>query len=174
MKKSNVLITAVIVVVSAFLLWLWYNLGFNTVDAPLDLVLSVIWWAILIVGVVFALKTEKTREQSVRTVYLGEGRYYNSETGVRMMPVGTSAVDSIAGVLTALEYGFDREDAPDPDDKENPANWTHVVRTEKYEPARTDSNGEQKGETWEGEVVVVETGRTILFTSRAALAQIIG
>ena len=42
MKKSNVLITAVIVVVSAFLLWLWYNLGFNHVDSPLDLVLSVV------------------------------------------------------------------------------------------------------------------------------------
>lgn len=74
MKKSNVLITAVIVVVSAFLLWLWYDLGFNHVDSPLDLVLSVVWWAIVVVGVVLVAKAEKTRQESVRTVYLGEGR----------------------------------------------------------------------------------------------------
>lgn len=174
MKKSNVILTVLIVAVSAFLLWLWYNLGFNTVDAPLDLVLSVIWWAIVIVGVAFALKTEKTREQSVRTVYLGEGRLYNSEAGVRMLGAGASAADSVAAVLTGLEYGFDREEAPDPNDEENPANWTHVVRTEKYEPARTDSDGEQKGETWEGEVVVVATGKAIPFSSREALAAIVG
>ena len=174
MKKSNVILTVLIAAVSAFLLWLWFNLGFNTVDAPLDLILSVIWWAIVAVGIAFVVKTEKTRRESVRTVDLGEGRYYNSETGVRMMPVGTSAVDSIAGVLTALEYGFDREDAPDPDDRENPANWTHVVRTSKYEPARTDDDGERKDETWEGEVVVVETGKAIPFDSRERLATIIG
>lgn len=173
MKKSNVLITAVIVVVSAFLLWLWYNLGFNHVDSPLDLVLSVVWWAIVVVGVVLVAKAEKTRQESVRTVYLGEGRLYNSETGVRMLSAGASVADSLAAVLAGLTYGFDREAAPDPDDKENPANWTHVVRTSKYELARND-DGERKDETWEGEVVVVETGRTIPFTSRAALAQIIG
>lgn len=173
MKKSNVLITAVIVVVSAFLLWLWYNLGFNHIDSPLDLVLSVVWWAIVVVGVVLVAKAEKTRQESVRTVYLGEGRLYNSETGVRMLSAGASVADSLAAVLAGLTYGFDREAAPDPDDKENPANWTHVVRTSKYEPARND-DGERKDETWEGEVVVVETGRTIPFTSRAALAQIIG
>ena len=173
MKKSNVLITAVIVVVSAFLLWLWYNLGFNHVDSPLDLVLSVVWWAIVVVGVVLVAKAEKTRQESVRTVYLGEGRLYNSETGVRMLSAGAPVTDSLAAVLAGLTYGFDREAAPDPDDKENPANWTHVVRTSKYEPARSD-DGERKDETWEGEAVVVETGRTIPFTSRAALAQIIG
>lgn len=173
MKKSNVLITAVIVVVSAFLLWLWYDLGFNHVDSPLDLVLSVVWWAIVVVGVVLVAKAEKTRQESVRTVYLGEGRLYNSETGVRMLSAGASVADSLAAVLAGLTYGFDREAAPDPDDKEDPANWTHVVRTSKYEPAR-NVDGERKDETWEGEVVVVETGRTIPFTSRAALAQIIG
>lgn len=173
MKKSNVILTALIAVASAFLLWLWFNLGFNNVDAPLDLVLSVVWWAIVLVGVGFAVKTEKTRQESVRTVYVGDGRYYNSETGVRMMPAGSSASDSIATVLANLEYGFDREDAPDPNDEENPANWTHVIRTSKYEPAR-DDDGEHKDETWEGEVVVVETGKTIPFDSRSALATIIG
>lgn len=174
MKKSNVLITAVIVVVSAFLLWLWYNLGFNHVDSPLDLVLSVVWWAIVVVGVVLVAKAEKTRQESVRTVYLGEGRLYNSETGVRMLSAGASVADSLAAVLAGLTYGFDREAAPDPNDEENPANWTHVVRTSKYEPARTDEDGERKDETWEGEVVVVETGKAIPFDSRERLATIIG
>lgn len=173
MKKSNVILTVLIAALSAFLLWLWFNLGFNTVDAPLDLILSVVWWAIVAVGIAFVAKAEKTRQESVRTVYLGEGRLYNSETGVRMLSAGASVTDSLAAILAGLTYDFDREAAPDPDDKENPANWTHVVRTSKYEPARND-DGERKDETWEGEVVVVETGRAIPFTSRAALAQIIG
>ena len=50
MKKSNVIVTAIIVVLSAFLLWLWYSLGLNTVDQPLDLVVSVVWWALVAIG----------------------------------------------------------------------------------------------------------------------------
>lgn len=173
MKKSNVILTVLIAALSAFLLWLWFNLGFNTVDAPLDLILSVVWWAIVAVGIAFVVKTEKTRQESVRTVYLGEGRLYNSETGVRMLSAGAPVTDSLAAILAGLTYGFDREAAPDPDDKESPANWTHVVRTSKYEPARND-DGERKDETWEGEVVVVETGKAIPFDSRERLATIIG
>ena len=72
MKKFNVILTVLIAAVSAFLLWLWFNLGFNTVDAPLDLILSVVWWAIVAVGIAFVVKTEKTRRESVRTVYVGD------------------------------------------------------------------------------------------------------
>ena len=50
MKKSNIIITAVAAIASIFLLWLWYFLGFNEVDSPTDLVVSVAWWAVVIGG----------------------------------------------------------------------------------------------------------------------------
>ena len=43
MKKSNVIITVVLAAVSIFLLALWYMLGFNEIDSPLDLVISVLF-----------------------------------------------------------------------------------------------------------------------------------
>lgn len=174
MKKSNVILTAVIVVVSAFLLWLWYFLGFNNVDSPLDLVLSVIWWIIVAVGVALVVKVEKSRREKIRTAYVGAGRIYNSESGVLTLGAGASAADSVAAVLASLDYGFDRVDGPDPNDEEHPADWSHVVRTSKYEPERNDDDGQRQNETWEGEVVVVATGNTVPFSSREELARIIG
>lgn len=176
MKKSNVILTVLIAVVSVFLLWLWFFLGFNKVDSPLDLVMSVIWWVIVVVGIVLVVKTEKTREEKIRTVYVGKGRFYNSESGVLTLTEGAGVADSIAAVLASLEYGFDRADAPDPDDEKDPADWTHVVRTSEYKPARDsdDGSGEHEKESWEGEVVVVETGRSVPFSSREELAAIIG
>ena len=55
MKKSNVIVFAIAAVLSIFLLWLWYFLGFNQIDSPLDLIISIIWWVVivaLIAGVV--------------------------------------------------------------------------------------------------------------------------
>lgn len=190
MKKSNVILTAVVLVASAFLLWLWYFLGFNKVDSPLDLVMSVIWWVIVAVGVALVAKVEKTRREKVRTVYVGPNKLYNSESGVLTLANGVSATESAAAVLASLEYDFDRADAPDPKDEENPIKWTHVVRTSKFEPAKDDDQGNgvagqsasqsssqsagQRSETWEGEVVIVETGRAVPFSSREELATIIG
>lgn len=173
MKKSNVILAVVAVIASAFLLWLWYNLGFDKVDSPLDLVMSVIWWVIIVAGVVLVAKVEKTRREKVRTAYVGDGRLYNSESGLLTLGAGASATDSVAAVLAGLDYGFDRVAGPDPDDEEQPIKWSHVVRTEKYEPARNDE-GERRGETWEGEVVVVATGDKVPFSSREELARIIG
>ena len=173
MKKSNVILTAVAVVVSAFLLWLWYNLGFDRVDAPLDLVLSIVWWVILVIGAALVVKVEKTRREQVRTSYVCPGRIYNSETGV-LTVTGASVADSLAAVLENLDYGFDAIDGPDPDDEHNPIRWTHVVRTSTYSPAEQHDDGSRDEEVWEGEVVVVETGNKIPFSSRAQLATIVG
>ena len=93
MKKSNVIITVVLAVVSAFLLWLWYWLGFNEVDSPLDLVVSVVWWAVIAAGVVLVYRSEQKRRRQVRTVYLADGRYYNSEAGLRTVQAPLAAVN---------------------------------------------------------------------------------
>ena len=46
MKKSNVIVFVLLALASAFFLWLWYFLGLNRVDEPLDLVLSIVWWLV--------------------------------------------------------------------------------------------------------------------------------
>lgn len=56
MKKSNVIVLAVAALVAAFLLFLWYYLGFNHIDSPFDLVLTVVWWlgiALIVGGIIY-------------------------------------------------------------------------------------------------------------------------
>ena len=55
MRKSNYLVLGAAAVVAALLLVLWYHLGFNRIDSPLDLVLAIVWW----VGSVAAAKSAR-------------------------------------------------------------------------------------------------------------------
>ncbi|MCI8425843.1 MAG: hypothetical protein HFJ72_09360, partial [Adlercreutzia sp.] len=47
MRKSNWLVTAIAAVAAGVLLWVWFALGFNHVDDPLDLIVAVAWWAVV-------------------------------------------------------------------------------------------------------------------------------
>ena len=55
MKKSNVIVFVLLALASAFFLWLWYFLGLNRVDEPLDLVLSIVWWLVIVVAIAVPL-----------------------------------------------------------------------------------------------------------------------
>ena len=81
MKKSNVIVFVLLALASAFFLWLWYFLGLNRVDEPLDLVLSIVWWLVIVVAIAVIVKMERTRRQRVRTVYVGD--YRRLSAGVR-------------------------------------------------------------------------------------------
>lgn len=48
MKKSNWLIVGLFVVASVIFLAMWYVMGFNLIDDPLDLVISIVWWVVII------------------------------------------------------------------------------------------------------------------------------
>lgn len=182
MKKSNIILTVILVIISAFLLGLWYWLGFNNVDSPLDLVISIIWWAVIVIGIVLVVKTESTRREKIRTVYLAaDGSMYNSETGVRSAFGGTS-VDAIAATLVNLEYGFARADAPGEQQAGAGATgaaaaaapeWRYVVRTSKFNANAGAGSTDSQNETWEGEVVTVATGEVRPFASRQDLAALI-
>ena len=186
MKKSNIILTVILVIISAFLLGLWYWLGFNNVDSPLDLVISIIWWAVIVIGIVLVVKTESTRREKIRTVYLAaDGSMYNSETGVRSAFSGTS-VDAIAATLANLEYGFTRADAPGEQRQVGAAGtagaaaaaaaapeWRYVVRTSKFNANAGAGSTDSQNETWEGEVVTVATGEVRPFASRQDLAALI-
>ena len=102
MRKSNVIILAVLAVAAGFFLWLWYYLGFNFVDDPFDLVLAVVWWAVVVALVVGTPAAERKRQRRVRTAYLAPGVLFNSEAGfvdLAAFEEGTTLVDALEHTL---------------------------------------------------------------------------
>ena len=82
MKKSNVIALAVAALVAAFLLFLWYYLGFNHIDNPFDLVLTICWWigiGLIVAGIMYV---EHKRQRQIRTIYVSPTALYNSEKGI--------------------------------------------------------------------------------------------
>ncbi|NHM16328.1 hypothetical protein GMI69_06605 [Eggerthellaceae bacterium zg-887] len=143
MRKSNVVVFALLILLSAILLWSWYYLGLNRVDYPLDLVLSIVWWIVLLLSVAIIIKLEKTRRRRIRTVYAGERAAFNSEAGIFPLPTfaDVEAVQAtIASVLCDLEYDFTREDFPEPKELK----VRYFVRTKKFKAKEYDEDEEQR------------------------------
>lgn len=148
MKKSNFLVFAVALLASAFLLFLWYYLGFNHIDDPFDLVVSILWWlviALLVGGIIYV---ERKRQRQIRTIYVSPTALYNSEQGI----VGlhdTTTLEAMRTILEGLEYGFGKEDLPD----RKTFDYRFVVQTDEYK-----EGNEEKGEepTWKGTVTKID------------------
>ena len=158
MKKINVLMFVVLTIFSAFLLWLWYHLSFHEVDHPLDLLLSFLWWTIMIIVIYSVIRIERKRKERIRNVYVGDGQIFTSETG-RVETVGEgNLVEFIAETLQNLKYDFNREDFPEKEEFESLC----VIRTSKF-----------KDDTWEGEVVDVKTKNEFPFKSEEELAELL-
>lgn len=168
MKKSNVIIFVLLALVSAFFLWLWFFLGLNRIDEPLDLVLSIVWWAVIVAAIAIIVKMERTRRQRVRTVYVGDRALFNSEKGFVSIENAEPMHEAIAAILKNLKYDFERADFPDKEKFE----VRYFVRTKEFdaadhedsavdeqsqrvEEASVEQPSEQK--KWKGEVFVVET-----------------
>ena len=161
MKKNNYLVLAVSALVSIFLLYLWYSLGFNKIDSPLDLVITIVWWAVIVLLVVLIRRWEAKRQRLIRTVYLSPSALYNSETGVKELD-GADTLDAVEDVLQNLEYGFKTEDAPAKDEFD----YRYVIKTDEYKPAQ-DKDGDEaasegenaesdQGPTWKGTVIKID------------------
>lgn len=132
MKKNNYIVIAVAAILGAFLLFLWYYLGFNKIDNPLDLALTVLWWvadAAIVAGIVHF---EKKRQEQIRTIYVSPAALFNSERGVVSVPDAADRVEAMESILQGLTYDFSNEDMPDQKDFE----YLYVVQTEKYEAAK--------------------------------------
>ena len=194
MRKSNVIILAVLAVAAGFFLWLWYYLGFNFVDDPFDLVLAVVWWAVVVALVVGIHAAERKRQRRVRTAYLAPGVLFNSEAGfvdLAAFEEGTTLVDALEHTLADLKYSFDRKDPADegaaaPDGAvpsaamagdvassegpaevrpQGPVRFERIVRTDKFD----------KGDAgkWEGEVVDVKTQEATPFKGKEELSALL-
>lgn len=70
MKKSNWLIVGLLVVASVIFLAMWYALGFNLIDDPLDLIVSIVWWVVIIAICLLIQWSENKRRRSIRTTLL--------------------------------------------------------------------------------------------------------
>jgi len=158
MKTNNVIVSVLLVLVSIFLLWFWYYLGFNKIDTPLDLVLSIIWW-LMIAGFIFAIiQVEKRRKERIRTLYLSDNAVFNSEIGMRYFEHPTQRVDLMWDILDDLDYDFSTRKLP----KRSEFLARYLIKTSKL-----------KDDDWEGEVVTVQTKREVKFESKEELFNIL-
>ena len=169
MKKSNVILAAIIAIVSIFLLYLWFYLGFNVVDNPLDLVISIIWWVILALAIWLIIRAEKKRQEAIRTVFVSPRETFNVEVGTRNVEL--SVVATLEDILRNLEYGFSKQELP------NDANelYSKIVRTKTFK-LEEDDDQETKTKAdykWEGQVIDVATGDTVDFASKEELEAIL-
>ena len=195
MRKSNVIILAVLAVAAGFFLWLWYYLGFNFVDDPFDLVLAVVWWAVVVALVVGIHAAERKRQRRVRTAYLAPGVLFNSEAGfvdLAAFEEGTTLVDALEHTLADLKYSFDRKDpadegaaAPDgavpsaamagglsaSDEAAASAKPRGTMRFERI--VRTDKFDKGDAGKWEGEVVDVKTQEATPFKGKEELSALL-
>lgn len=162
MKKSNVIIFLILVISSIFLLWLWYYLDFDAIDHPRDLVLSILWWIIVVVACIGIHFAEKIRQKNIRTSYLAPGLIYNSEAGITRFQPPANFVTELQQILDNLKYNFARPDEPN----QSRIRFDYVVRTDKFK---------NDGDTWKGEVVKVRGSQDpIPFDNREELASILG
>ena len=148
MKKSNVIVLAVAALVAAFLLFLWYYLGFNRIDSPFDLVLTVCWWigiGLIVAGIMYV---EHRRQRQIRTIYVSPTALYNSEKGIVALH-DTTLMEAMHNILGELDYDFSREDLPD----KKTFDYRFVVQTDEYKEGN-DEKGEEP--TWKGTVTKID------------------
>ena len=153
MKANNYIVLGISAVVAAFLLFLWYYLGFNQIDNPLDLVLAIIWWVAIVVFIAVILILENRRKRQIRTIYVSPTALYNSEYGVVGLR-GNQNMQVMQEILENLRYNFNREDLPENDKFD----YRYIVQTDEYKASKTD--GEDP--TWKGKVIKLdkENGNT--------------
>lgn len=162
MRRSNWIIAAVLLLASVVFLWVWHALQFDLVDNPLDIVVTVIWWVVILVACLAIHWAEKKRQERIRTIFIAPGLLYNSEIGVVRIEPGAELVDVLQSVLSNLTYGFDLAELP----SNSRVRFQRIVHSSKFDHA---------GATWEGDVVEVSRpDRPMAFRDRDELASLVG
>lgn len=148
MKKSNWIGLAIAVLIDVFLLWLWFFLGFNRVDSPLDLVISIIWLVAIVAVAAAVNRLERQREKRLRTIYVSSTAIFNKERGLVSLGSAAAAPSVMERILRDMEYGFDLKELPKPEEFD----CRYVVQTDEYKAA----DGEGGSPTWKGTVVAID------------------
>lgn len=168
MKKSNWIGLAIAVLVDVFLLWLWFFLGFNRIDSPLDLVISIIWLVAIVAVAAAVNRLERQREKRLRTIYVSSTAVFNKERGLVSLGSAAAAPSVMERILRDMEYGFDLKEMPKPEE----FNCRYVVQTDEYKA----TGGEGGEPTWKGTVVAIDHAagnREMPFSSRSELVAVL-
>ncbi|MEG0323339.1 MAG: hypothetical protein RR619_05030 [Raoultibacter sp.] len=148
MKKSNWIIAIVLVVVSAFL----------HIDKPLDLVLSIVWWAVVVLAIVLIIRSERVRKERIRSMYVANDAVFNSEAGVVQYAGSDQLVAVMNRILRDLDYGFTKQETPD-DEGFSPV---VLVKTARY--GKDD---------WVGSIVAVGSKEERSFNNKEELSALL-
>lgn len=147
MKTNNYIVLGVSAVAAAFLLFLWYSLGFNRIDSPLDLVLAIVWWLGIVLIAALIVRAENKRKRQIRTIYVSPTALYNSERGMVGL-ANTTDIEAMQDILNNLDYSFEKNDLPE----DSKFNYKFVVQTDEF-TASVDQNDEP---TWKGTVIKID------------------
>lgn len=99
MRKSNIIVIAILVLLSIEFLWLWNYLKFSLTD-PVDLIITVVWWLVIIAVVVAIVVVERRRRERIRSVFVSDGVLYNCETGIIRLGEARDAKDYVRRFAT--------------------------------------------------------------------------
>lgn len=161
MRKSNWIIVGILVLASIIFLAMWYFLGFNLVDDPFDLVLTICWWVLIVAICIVIHVLENRRQRTIRTTFIAPGLIYNNEIGVVELKSDERYVPVMKKLLNDLDYGFEKQDIKN----DAKIRFKYIVHTNKF------SNN---GRTWEGDVVKVTNPNDIKkFNNEAGLTKLL-
>lgn len=158
MKKNNWIVYGLCLVASIVLLFFWYLLGLNKIDQPLDLVIAMIWWALIVVAIVLVIVLENKRKKRIRTVYVGKDFVYNNEKGVKNFSGRDQLMEAMGEILSNLQYSFKNVGLSD----EEKDKIQYVVRTTNY-----------GRDTWKGSVLSCKTKEETSFDDKMQLSVIL-
>ena len=158
MRKTNWIILTVSAIFAVLLVMLWYYLDFDAIDAPLDLVLGIVWVVGVAIVAIVLTRLENKRRLLLRTMYVNGPLCFNTAVGPIPFEGTGDLVGKASQALDMIDYEEDPQHAPD---TFKPA---YTVVTDKY-----DSNKD----TWRGKVVDDATGAEYGFDSAERLASIL-
>lgn len=177
MRKSNWVIAALVTVLAVFFVVLWYILGFNRIDAPLDLVLGIVLVLLVIIMIVVLSVQEKHRRKLLRAVYVAVPNAFNTEVGALPAMGADSLVDAAFDTLECISYTTSPVKAPKGFEP------TFVIETDSFKCEDEDEGG-QDGEQhktrserlreWKGSVRNVESDDAVSFDGMAELYKALG
>ena len=139
MKKSNIIILSIAAVVSVFLLVLWFVLGFNHVDSPIDPLVTLVWWLVIVAAALIINKVEGSSREKIRSVYVSDGQLFNSEVGLEPRNPAVPLEANVAQIVENLDYGFEKKDFPEADEFQPKL----LVRTTEFKREKQDDGQQQ-------------------------------
>lgn len=162
MRKSNVLVIALLAASSGLFLWMWNYFEFSAVD-PADLVITFVWWFVII-GVCAAIEfAEHKRRERMRTLYVADGAIYNPDVGVvRLRETNVQGyIDGMREVLRHMDYSAHTKYSS----KKERMRFNYIVYSPKFS---------QNGKVWSGEVIrVTRPDDPQIFSNEQELALIL-